>query len=199
MHRAFSPPGGSSCALPENLNKNVVLLHCNTKINGRCYYRCKGTIYFIDSTGKITTNKLSLTRGAAESEDRSARGGRTKNSYDFTLKSTDCKSSASWSNDFACDTEEMLNSLNKLNVSSSNDRATATYIRNRRRRRRRRRRPLRRLTPMIGPANLPASRPTRPRRRRPARRPKKQSYVELDWFSWPKAAIYCLDLTKNWL
>ena len=176
----FSLKGGSACPLSENLNKNVVLLHCNTKINGRCYYRCKGTIYFIDSTGKITTNKLSLTRNVAEGEARSARGSRNKN-YDFTLKSTDCQSSASWSNDFACDTEEMVNSLNKLNVSSSNDRATATFIRNRRRRRRRRRRPLGGLKPMIGPANVPANRPTRNRRRRPARRPKRPNYVEFDW------------------
>ena len=165
--------------MPENLNKNVVLLHCSTKINGRCYYRCKGTIYFIDSTGKLTTNKLSLTRSVDEGEDRAARGNRNKNSFDFTLKSTDCQSSASWSNDFACDTEEMVNSLNKLNVSSNGDRATATFIRNRRRRRRRRR-PLR-FAPMLGPANPPVNRPTRTRRRRrPARRPKKQSYVELD-------------------
>lgn len=172
--RSFSPKGGSSCALPENLNKHVWLLHCNTKLNGKCYYRCKGTIYFIDSTGKITTNKLSSVRSVGEGDERSSGGNRRRKSYDFTLKSSDCQSSGSWTNEFACDIEEELHSLNKLNVSSSGDRATATFIRNRRRRRRRR--PLR-FTPLVGPANRPATRPTRParptrpRRRRPARRP----------------------------
>lgn len=168
--------------MPENLNKHVWLLHCNTKPNGKCYYRCKGTIYFIDSTGKITSNKLSSARNTVESEERSPAGNRRKKSYDFTLKSTECQSSGSWTNEFACDIEEELNSLNKLNVSSNGDRATATFIRNRRRRRRRRRRPLR-FTPLVAPPNRPATRPTRPRRRRPARRPARRDrrgYVELD-------------------
>ena len=154
-----------------NLNRNVVLLHCDTSINGKCYYRCKGTIYFIDSTGKISSNKFSFNRNLIENENRLLRNNNNKRSHDFTLKTTKCLSSGKWSTDFTCNIEEELDSLNKLNVSANEQ--SVTYVR--RRRRRRRRRPIRRFTPIrVGrPVRLPNIRPNRrrrQRRRKPSRR-----------------------------
>lgn len=152
----------------------MVLIHCNTAINGKCYYRCRGLIYYIDSTGKIKSNNVNTNRHDFEIEDKAISISRqnSKNGYDFTLKTNRCQR-GSWEHEFSCDIEEELNSLNKLNLTSG-DHSSAEFIR-KRRRRRRRRRPFRRIVPMrFGrPLVRVPSRPRR-RRRRPNRRPKEE-------------------------
>lgn len=169
--------------MPENFNKNVFLLHCDTSLNGKCLYRCKGSVYFIDSTGKINKNQLSLTKNMLQSDNKltiSTEPRSSKSSYDFTLKSNTCLLSGNWSTDFVCDTEEELNLLNKFNLSSGDEERVSATIFKRRRRRRRRRRPNRgRLVPMrLGPKPNRARIQRRPTRIKPKR--SKKERVSLD-------------------